>query len=109
MQKLKDLEDALLKEVGKISSRGEILPNEIHPMYEVVDMIKDIETIFAMKGYSGYSGSYPYMHEDGYSGRRMGRYSYGEDPAMHIRQMMNETNDPVRRDVLQQCLNRMER
>lgn len=108
MKRLKELEDVLMKEVGRVSAKGDITPAEIHPMYEIVDMIKDIETIFAMKeygkyedDYSGVRGSRPYYHSmQGYS-----RNGYSEK----LRHMADTAEDPRIREMLISCAERMER
>lgn len=72
MNTLKEFEHLLLREIKEINDKGRIEPGEIHPMYEVMDMIKDVVTVCAMEN-GGYSGGM-----DGeYSGTYMRPYSYG--------------------------------
>lgn len=57
---LYDLCDILKKNVREVVSKGDIAPNEIEPMYKIVDIIKDIKTIEAMEDV-GYSNAAPYI------------------------------------------------
>lgn len=87
-----DIKDMLEKELGQIADKRELTSNNLEIMDKMVDIIKDIETICAMKEASedGYSEMMPhYMYDDGMSyarGRRgnvkrdsMGRYSSDMD------------------------------
>lgn len=78
MNTLKEFKRLLLREIKEINDKGRIEPGEIHPMYEVMDMIKDVVTVCAMED-SGYSGAM-----DGeYSGAYMRPYQYaGPDYSM---------------------------
>ncbi len=66
--------DLAWAEIEKISRKEELTKEALCVLNDVIDIVKDIETIWAMKE----SGSY---YEDGYSGRmsssRMNRYSDG--------------------------------
>lgn len=75
-----DIKDMLERELEQISNKRELTSNNLEIMYKVVDIIKDIETICAMKEAEedGYSGRMPYYMHDGmeYSGARgRGRYA----------------------------------
>lgn len=69
METLKNLKKVLEKEIEGISKKNEISPTELERLDKAVDIIKDIETICAMKEYGyqekeepmqGYSERYPY-------------------------------------------------
>ena len=82
-----DIKDMLEKELEQIANKRELTSNNLEVMDKVVDIIKDIETICAMREASdGYSNFYPsYMYDDDMSYARgrggnakrdsMGRYS----------------------------------
>ena len=90
MRVLHDLEEILEEELKKIAKKGDITPTELESTYKAVDIMKDIETIEAMRkaeeeSEMGYSRGYsygtmrmPYFHaydnsmEDGHS---MGMHS----------------------------------
>lgn len=75
MESLYRLEDLLCDQVDQIVAKNDITPVELERAYKVVDIIKDIETIGAMKDYDEDYNSY----DDGMSYARnrdsMGRYS----------------------------------
>lgn len=74
-----DIKDMLEKELGQIADKRELTSNNLEIMDKVVDIIKDIETICAMReaGEEGYSEMMPYyMYDDGSSyARGRGRYA----------------------------------
>lgn len=83
-----EIKDMLEKELGQIADKRELTSNNLEIMGKVVDIIKDIETVCAMReaGEEGYSEMMPYyMYDDGSSYARgrgrnarrdsMGRYS----------------------------------
>lgn len=73
-----EIKDMLEKELEQIASKRELTSNNLEVMDKVVDIIKDIETICAMKEASdGYSNYMPmYMYDDGMSyARGRGRYA----------------------------------
>lgn len=78
MDALNNLKYVLEKEIDNISKKNDISPTELERLDKAVDIIKDIETICAMKGYDyemddqGYFGRYPYYP------RSMNGYSYGD-------------------------------
>ena len=87
-----DIEEMLERELGQIADKHELTSNNLEVMDKVVDIIKDIETIEAMREASGegYSSYYPnYAYDDGMSYARgrgrnarrdsMGRYSSDYD------------------------------
>ena len=59
MRALTELKEMLEDDVKKITKKGDISPDELNNVYKAIDIIKDIETIKAMRD-SGYSqeGSY---------------------------------------------------
>ena len=82
MDALKELKKVLEKEIEEISKKNDISPTELDRLDKAVDIIKDIETICAMKEYGyeqeepEYSGRYPYsrpyyMRDDGMRSRDM--------------------------------------
>lgn len=78
MDSLYALKDLLCDEIEDIVEKNDITPTELERAYKAVDIIKDIETIDAMKN-SEFSG---YSYDDGYAYARggnrrdsMGRYS----------------------------------
>lgn len=73
MDAIKDLKTLLEKEIMKVTSKGDITPTELKSVGEAVDILKDIETICAMKEYGDDDASYA-MSNRGYSSR--GSYNY---------------------------------
>jgi len=71
MKAIMDLKYLLEEELEKIVRKGDITPTELERLDKAVDIIKDIETICAMKEYSyqedeeGYSEYYPRYMRDG--------------------------------------------
>lgn len=90
MKAIVDLKYLLEEEVEKIVRKGDITPTELERLDEAIDIIKDIETICAMREYGyqeeeeRYSGRYPrYMRDGGqgsYNSYRQGGRSYMMDP-----------------------------
>jgi len=78
MNSLDNLKSVLEREIDKVTSKGEIAPTEIKAVGEAVDIIKDIETICAMKEYGQEDDMYS-MENRGYSTRRMPRYPMYRD------------------------------
>ena len=83
MKVMNDLYEILEDELKKIAKKADISPQELENAYKAVDIMKDIETIKAMKeagGESGYSqqnsnrGSY-----NSYDGNMSNRGSYAEN------------------------------
>lgn len=67
------LEDEL-EAVAKKAKKESISPTELESVYKSVDILKDIETIKAMKDHGGYSNNGSYgSYDDGYMGRYSGR------------------------------------
>ena len=73
MNSLDNLKSVLEREIDKVTSKGEITPTEIKALGDAVDILKDIETICAMKEYGQEDDMYS-MENRGYSTRRMSRY-----------------------------------
>lgn len=75
MESLYRLEDLLCDQVDQIVAKNDITPVELERAYKVVDIIKDIETIGAMKDYGEDYNSYD--DDMSYARNRdsMGRYS----------------------------------
>lgn len=70
MDALYNLKELLEKEITKVTTKGDVSPTEIKTLGEAVDILKDIETICAMKEYGDDDQSYA-MSNRGYSTRRM--------------------------------------
>lgn len=93
MKAMIELKDLLEEEIYKIVRKGDITPTELERLDDAVDIIKDIETICAMKEYNYqqeepmYSGRYPYYMRDGgrssYNSYEDGRRMSGENPRMN--------------------------
>lgn len=70
MDALMNLKKVLEGQIEEITKKNDISPTELERLDKAVDIIKDIETICAMKDYSyeeedmGYSGRYPYYMRD---------------------------------------------
>lgn len=73
MESIYKLKDLLEKEIEKVVAKGDISPAELKNVGEAVDVLKDIETICAMKEYGDDDQSYA-MSNRGYSTRRYSRY-----------------------------------
>lgn len=129
-----DVKNMLCKELEEIGRKGELTSNNLEVMYKSVDIIKDLETIEAMKqgGYSNeYSGEYSerfmrpmYAYEGSYGGSynsydnrgrgkyaerdSQGRYSsergYSRDSESELQAMMDRAKDDREREVLRKAL-----
>lgn len=90
MEALKELKKNLEKEIEEINKKNDISPTELDRLDKAVDIIKDIETICAMKEYSyqeeeedyKYSNRYPMYMRDGENRYYMDRGSYSYEPMM---------------------------
>ena len=90
MKILYDFEDRMFDELEDICKEGKLTENDIAMAYKIVDIIKDIETIDAMKQYdSGYSGT-------GYSYANANMRGYSETwpsmPPMYAREGQGNSN-----------------
>lgn len=131
MKVLYDLEDMLEAEIKKITKKEELDTACVDLAYKMVDIIKDIETIGAMRGTDeGYSrsdgtwmnggsydmgnrvyndGSYA-MRRNGDTGRYMRSYSRnGEHEHMvhKLERMMDEATDESVRRAIQKSINEL--
>lgn len=97
MKVYNDMCELLEKELGQMVSKGDITPTELESAYKSIDIIKDIETIKAMRNeyghssnnsYNGSYGSYD-TYRDMYRPEWNGRYSRDND---------NEVNE-LRREL----------
>lgn len=85
MKAMKELKYLLEEELEQIVRKGDITPTELERVDKAIDIIKDIETICAMKEYGyedeeGYSERYPYYMRDGGSySMRDNSYRRGRD------------------------------
>lgn len=81
MRALSELKEMLEDDVKKITKKGDISPDELNNVYKAIDIIKDIETIKAMREHGDYSqeggsyGSYNSYNQAENSNRRP-YYSY---------------------------------
>lgn len=88
MRAIIDLKQLLEEELEKIVRKGDVTPTELDRLDKAVDIIKDIETICAMKEYNyqeeeeGYSGGYPMYMRDGRGGSYEGSYRRGGNSRM---------------------------
>ena len=104
MRVLNDLCDVLEEELKEIVRSGEMSPTVLDNAYKAVDIIKDIETIKAMKdaSYGGYSNDNRYMpiYGEEYNMTRgrsgmgnrstMGRGYSRDNEQEHLMQQMDE-------------------
>ena len=95
MKVYNDMCELLEKELGQMVNKGDITPTELESAYKSIDIIKDIETIKAMRNghssnnsYNGSYGSYD-AYRDMYRPEWNGRYSRDND---------NEVNE-LRREL----------
>lgn len=71
MHKMEELRDKLVKELEELSSKGEMSMGSLDAIDKLTHSIKSIDTILAMKGYSGDR----YAYDNSYKRDSMGRYS----------------------------------
>lgn len=130
MDALHDLKNVLEKEITKVVSKGEIAPTEVKVIGDVVDILKDIETICAMKDYADDDHSYamptrgysterysrrnPEYYYDDYSNKRdsRGRYSrHTEKDEMigKLEKMMRNASSEEERMDISECIEKLER
>ena len=135
MDALQNLKELLEKEITKVTAKGDISPTEIKTVGEAVDILKDIETICAMKEYGNDDQSYAMSNRgysmDRYSSRRpdwdnrgmyyddnsykrdsMGRYSRHSEKEEMIdkleRKLKTAQNEQERRYIME-CIEELER
>jgi len=137
MKSLDNLKSVLEREIDKVTAKGEITPTEIKAVGDAVDILKDIETICAMKEYGqeddmysmenrGYSTRrmtrYPDVYRDSYDGsyngyddmsynrgRNYSRHSEKEEMIEKLERMMNNaTSEKERRDLME-CIQKLEK
>lgn len=87
MKAIIDLKYLLEEELEKIVRKGDITPTELERLDKAVDIIKDIETICAMKEYGnqdeeGYSEYYPRYMREGRGGSYESSYRRGGNSRM---------------------------
>lgn len=82
MRALEDLTEMLEDDVKKVIKKGDISPDELSNVYKAIDIIKDVETIKAMRG-QGYSQAGSYNSYDGsygsYNSYNRGSYDNSYD------------------------------
>lgn len=101
MKAIIDLKDLLEEEVAKIVRKGDVTPTELERLDEAIDIIKDIETICAMREYGYqqeepmYSGRYPrYMRDGGQGSYNSYEASYRQGGGGGNSRMSNYMMDP---------------
>ena len=77
MRVLDEMCEILEDELKDITKKGDISPAELESVYKSVDIIKDIETIKAMKESGGYSNASYNSYDGSYEGS-YGSYRGGE-------------------------------
>lgn len=133
MHKLEELCYMLEDEIGRITQKGEILPNEWDNLYKAVKSLYYIKVIKAMEeakqdyGYSGrrmsisYDGRPYFDNENSYAGYStrgrdsMGRYTRDggysmdnkEEMRRHLEQAMNMATTESERNNLREMLNNL--
>lgn len=65
-----DVKDMVEQEIEKIVKKDELDPQCLEYLYKLIDIAKDVDTIYAMSEYGDYQ-----MGEDGYSTRMYPHYS----------------------------------
>lgn len=135
MDVLHNLKELLEKEITKVTTKGDISPTDLKTIGEAVDILKDIETICAMKEYGNSDQSYAMSNRgysmDGYESRRpdwdnrgmyydsnsykrdsMGRYSRHSEKEEMIekleRKLKNAQTEQERRYIME-CIEELER
>jgi hypothetical protein len=76
MRVLMDMCEILEDELKDIAKKGDISPTELDSVYKSVDIIKDIETIKAMRNEYGNSYNSYNSYDGSYDGSYMMPYSY---------------------------------
>ena len=137
MDAIYELKDLLEKEIKKVTAKGDISPTEVKTIGEAVDILKDIETICAMKEYGNDDSSYAMSnrgystmrrpdwdnrgmyYDDGnsYKRDRMGRYSRDdysrndqrEEMVMRLEQRLKNARSEEERKAIMECINDLER
>ena len=122
MKTLYSIEDKVLDELDQICRKPDWSPSDVEMIYKMVDIVKDIETVDAMKQ-AGYSQTNAYTYpESRYSERRgrdsMGRFtsrdnSYyaGHDGSMieMLRDKMHNASTEAERENYRRVIDQLER
>lgn len=135
MKVLYSIEDKMMDELKRICNKPEMSQSDLENVYKMVDIIKDVSTVEAMRdvGYSqaNYRVSYddPAMsytrysnrsYDDGYSERRgrdaMGRYTSRDGYSTHnesmidmLKDKMHNTTSEVERENYRRVIEQLER
>lgn len=135
MKVLYSIEDKMMDELKRICNKPEMSQSDLENVYKMVDIIKDVSTVEAMRdaGYSqaNYRVSYddPSMsytrygnrsYDDGYSDRRgrdaMGRYTSRDGYSTHnesmidmLKDKMHNTTSEVERENYRRVIEQLER
>lgn len=121
-----ELKEMLEKELKSIVKQDAITPQNLEGAGKAIDILKDIETIEAMRG-SQYSNSYNSYEYDGsygwhdgmshaqmrdsrgrYSSRRYSRHDETEHMINKLESMYATAEDPAVRQAIDQCISRLE-
>jgi hypothetical protein len=135
MKVLYSIEDKMMDELKRICNKPEMSKSDLEDVYKMVDIIKDVSTVEAMRD-AGYSQanvrmSYDdpamsYMrygnrsYDDGYSERRgrdaMGRYTSRDGYSTHnesmidmLKDKMHNTTSEVERENYRRVIEQLER
>jgi len=123
MHMFEDLKEMLEAEIKNIVKQDSMTPQNLEGAGKAIDILKDIETIEAMRGshqYSNNSYNSYRMYDDGmsYAQRRdsRGRYSsrmYSRHTEMErmidkLETMYDMATDPAVKQAIEQCINNLE-
>ena len=92
MRALKELKEMLEDDVRKITKKGDITPDELNSVYKAVDIIKDVETIMAMREHGDYSQDGSYGSYNSYN-NMSNRASYNSYDGSYARRGRDGDND----------------
>lgn len=106
MRILMDLKDLLEEELNKIVMKDDITPVELDRLDKAVDIIKDIETIWAMKDYSYDEDDWYYDFEN-----RGGRKKHMNKKEVHkaLKKIVEDSDSDREKEMIQQLLEMWER
>lgn len=114
MHVLNELVEMLEEDIKKTIKKGDITPEELGNIYKAVDIIKDVETIKAMREYDDEETSYGYSRTGGYSehgGRRYTGHGYsrtGNVAMVHkLEDMLQSATTEEQRKAIMNCIDAM--
>ena len=129
MYMFNELKEMLEKELKNIVKQDTITPQNLEGAGKAVDILKDIETIEAMRGaynsdnsYNSYDDrNYRMMHDGDmsyaqrrdsmgrYSSRRYSRHAETEHMITKLEAMYDTAEDPSVKQAIDQCISKLER